>query len=113
MSTILSFRKVKAQLYRIQLNGRLEAVAVEMTHQTGDNLEKQLKENGIIFVDGTKSLTSNGIANGKTCLGTSLPSLDDDNTKIFVLEMLLSDDFEEFVESLQQMMEDLQRKIHP
>jgi hypothetical protein len=107
-TTVVSVRRVKQRLFRIQLTGRSEAVAVELTDTSDEDLQKKLEEFGIASVDG---LNETGNSCGQSCLGMTLPSLEDMNTKIVVLELLLSDEFEEFTRSLQVMVEGLQHKL--
>jgi hypothetical protein len=114
-ASIVSIHKVRKCLFRIQLNTRkADNVAVELVAPVGkeSNCEldflKHIGGHEIAYVDKSTDVPP---ANGKSCLGSTFPALDDPKTKLLIFELLVSEEFEEFTLSLQQMIEGVQDKL--
>jgi hypothetical protein len=114
-ASIVSIHKVRKCLFRIQLNTRKAAnLALELVAPVGKESSceldflKHIAGHEIAYVDKSIDLLP---ANGKSCLGSTFPPLDDPNTKLLIFELLVSEEFEEFTLAVRQMIEGVQDKL--
>lgn len=104
--TIISVRRISKRMIRFQLKHKTQAAAIEIADgpiDTVDNFLAALRQININIVDASSEHSND--TERMSCL--TLPSLEEKSTKALLLQLLLSDEFEAYVNELQSMLDGL------